>query len=110
MSELTQFLLARIAEDEASYQAAFVGYSAGFPLTPSRFLAECDAKRRTVEGIAIAELERTYNEPAAATTNTQMGQMIAALAEHLSTERRWYLQLLALPYANHPDYQEEWRV
>jgi len=42
---LTEFLLARIAEDEADVPT--LGYT--MHLTPERRLAECEAKRRIVE-------------------------------------------------------------
>lgn len=56
---------------------------------PARVLAECEAKRRIVERYENttfdhwAEPDREY--------------------EH------WILPLLAVPYADHPDYQQEWR-
>jgi Family of unknown function (DUF6221) len=48
---------------------------------PARVLAECDAKRRIVE---------------------LYGGWADAVEEHV-------LELLALPYADHPDYQESWK-
>jgi hypothetical protein len=93
---LTEFLLARIAEDEESARFAMsrndggaldyagqwfgaVGHAERWE--PVRVLAECEAKRRIVErcrasnGYWGAEVER----------------------------------MLALPYADHPDYREEWK-
>ncbi len=105
---LTEFLLARIAEDEetarqpdlmwpSSWTAKFHHYEAlretkprdyamGRYCTqfdPARVLAECEAKRRIV---ALAE------------SVTDMH------AEWETLE-----MLLALPYADHPDYDETWR-
>ncbi|GIG27172.1 DUF6221 family protein [Cellulomonas denverensis] len=107
MSDLTEFLLARIAEDEYEAHQALgllgiesewhtVGALRGRGLTRAdaehvhrwssrRVLAECGAKRR----------------------------IVATITEH---ERIGYdyagpiLELLALPYADHPDYREEWRA
>jgi len=108
---LTEFLLARIAEDEALAQVATPGQwerDSGWSITapppedwsgpyvvvetkqrndaefiashnPARILAECEAKRRIVEGL---------------------GGLIA---------QRRVVRWLALPYADHPDYRPEWK-
>ena len=90
---LPDFLLARIAEDEARARPAWEARSArrvlGLPLepawpTPDRVLAECEAKRRIV-GIWV---ESGFVERGV------MDEVIDALA---------------LPYAVHPDFREEWR-
>lgn len=95
MSTLTDFLLARIAEDEA---AAVCGHGPGCPnqdfefspgltdcnqlnLGPNRWRAECEAKRRIVERCRASNGYWGYD-----------------------VER-----FLALPYADHPDYREEWK-
>ena len=98
---LTEFLLARIAEDEAVAWDA--GERRGLPyesplyvvddnyrhdqvgIYPERVLAECEAKRR------IVELNAT--KPGRKTT----------------FRRLLTLQTLALPYADHPDYRQEWK-
>ena len=87
---LTEFLLARIAEDEAAALSRLRGHRE-LPETEreSRVFAECKAKRRIVEmGEAIEQQspDRGRRDVAGAT-----------------------LQLLALPYVDHPDYDEEWR-
>ena len=86
---LTDFLLARIAEDEDA--ARRVG-TVRQPLDQAsyfRVLAECDAKRRIVglhhEILTICQ--GCANESYPCRT----------------------LRALALPYADHPDYREEWR-
>lgn len=99
--DLVAFLLARIAEDEdrardfehsialaknGTYGRGGIetwqgSWSAAERLgfLPDRVRAECDAKRRIVE-------------------------------EFDATEDHGYLcRLLALPYAAHPDYRQEWR-
>jgi hypothetical protein len=106
---LTEFLLARIAEDEAAAQAAeridFVTFAGVrrrirpdlyvttrdrahliIETDPARVLAECDAKRRIVAADWRAD---------------DSGE--ATLI------RQDVLRLLALPYADHPDYDETWR-
>ena len=119
MSDLVEFLLARIAEDEEAARAAVdqgtprwaVGgggeyvhpdpppgnsYVATGPWggglgpaadhiarhDPARVLAECEAKRRIVE-------------------------WMSAWQQDVAVEG---LRLVALPYADHPDYRDEWRV
>jgi hypothetical protein len=107
-SELTlsEFLLARIAEDEASAtslrswaEPSFVelaeadvdGYTvtdgSGLIVGTGRVLAECEAKRRIV-----AEHE---GEPSCETC-------------YLVDAPCPTLRLLALPYAGHEDYREGW--
>jgi hypothetical protein len=99
--EIAEFLLARIAEDEAVARAARgavdalpvgEGYSeVKLPEVfdhvarwdPARVLAECEAKRRIV-GI--------HQEPAE-------WQLVSDMT----------LRVLALPYADRNDYRPEWR-
>lgn len=87
---LTAFLLARIAEDEENVEGDWLGGDGGLHIisTPmhQRLRAECEAKRR-----------------------------IVALFPHAADGDGWnnageeVLCLLALPYADHPDYREEWK-
>lgn len=94
---LTEFLLARIAEDEAVARAGLVletgaGYEpvAGSegPISPwqRRLLAECEAKRRIVERCSAVGA----------------GYPSHYLAQGMLAE-------LAAVYADHPDWREEWR-
>jgi uncharacterized protein DUF6221 len=143
MVTLAEFLLARIAEDEAAARAATEGHwvpgvkRAGEPgrwrgieaysvladrtefyipdhdavadseskadvehisrWDPARVLAECEAKRRIVEGcIGIIEDRDGYFAMLDVPE-------VPAIAES-------HLRLLALPYADRPDYREEWRA
>lgn len=109
---LTEFLLARIAEDEAAAQGAtiepvgtgrswFDGWSDTHPVgihigkwAPTRVLAECEAKRR------IVAKARVWLDDDPDGTSTE------AMARACWTEA---LQPLAVVYADHPDYREEWR-
>ena len=102
MSDLAEFLAARIREDEdaarfnasvddASLSPCPFSVVGGDCWTPARVLAECEAKRRIIRDLyAGAGLD---NEWDAGYTN--------AIAE--------VLRRLALPYADHPDFREEWR-
>jgi hypothetical protein len=129
---LTEFLLARIAEDEAvaehtggsqkrwekePYPGGDYGYrmrfpssthisdwsrdvgSGYFPVTehiarhdPARVLAECEAKRRIVEELCYVG---GPGEP----------EWVP-----YDLDSQSILQLLAAPYANHPDFDEDWRT
>jgi len=108
---LTEFLEARIAEDEEVARGAvdeqqgghwhepgddmpMFGFSVALPLTfaehaarhdPARVLAECEAKRRIV-----ASVERALR-----LGTNGLGPSV--------------LRLLALPHADHADYDESWR-
>ncbi|MGZ4524215.1 MAG: DUF6221 family protein, partial [Mycobacteriaceae bacterium] len=58
---------------------------------PARVLAECEAKRRIVERYRVCE--PNYDE-----------------GNRLETRvLDWTMRLLALPYADHPDYDPAWR-
>jgi hypothetical protein len=141
MFGLPDFLLARIAEDEATARAAFhvvggerVGgwywSNAGDAVfldrtpdpvacgpwqqlmhqpfahhmvrwDPERVVAECDAKRTVVQGCATAlEAPPLRRKLLASTVSYDRGRRELA-AQTLS--------LLALPYADHPEYRQEWR-
>lgn len=111
MTTLTEFLLARITDDEAVATAAreewendrdewrlgcteeTAAHIARWDVP--RVLAECEAKRR------IASLFAT----------TLADEMDAAVGKW--NEAAWKgtqaIRTLALPYADHPDYQDEWR-
>ncbi len=106
---LVEFLITRIAEDEAAACDQWnlaphsvncgvrLGYWAetdcvcGYPV---RFLAECEAKRRIVRDAEDAE--------AAAEPYPTFNTGMAAAYEDV-------LKVLALSYADHPDYRDDWR-
>ena len=79
---LTDFLLARIAEDEED--SWIMGEGGG------RMRDECEAKRRIVH-------LNYFNDP---------GDDWSGGAESAHDD---VLRLLAVPYADHPDYDETWR-
>lgn len=105
MSDLTDFLLARIAEDEAAV-AEFIDRHRTLPgwdqhltvdteyasilIQPERVLAECKFKRWTLEN---AESVGVHNDFA---RGWDVGAYFA-------------LEALAEVYADHPDYREDWR-
>lgn len=103
MTTLTEFLLARIVEDEADRHGihdvaicSSLEWGGMTNLTcdcgwPERVLAECEAKRR------IVEAHRAWDE-----NEWQSPPYFSAPMDEV-------LALLALPYADHPDYREEWR-
>lgn len=101
---LTGFLLARIAEDEDVAKLCAQMFPPPWELgtrwgiahvvrhDPARVLAECDAKRRIVEWAAPV----LTNWPTVG-------------LRYISDDGLDLLKILALPYADHPDYREEWR-
>lgn len=120
-STLPDFLLTRIAEDEAAARLAspeaakaswgddeteHSGYgwfsvdywgpeneAHGSRWDPARVLAECEAKRLVVETVCYEV--------------GPVGERESWLPYDETGER--VLRLLALPYAIHPDYSEKWR-
>lgn len=130
---LTDFLLARIAEDEAV--AREVDPDAwGYDVTANReawadgdrvsvgvgrVLAECEAKRRIVElhtpgsWTAIAGVGDVSTCPTCAYLwDEDFPRHPGVTTDGELAEERYpcsTLQLLALPYADHPDYDEAWR-
>lgn len=114
---LTEFLLQRIADDEAaarhvadlcqdSHFASIVRDHAELAAgdcpswisdyDPARVLAECEAKRRIVEFYGDREVS-------VALSNEASAEVYAAE----SIERA--MQFLAAVYADHPDFRDEWR-
>jgi len=89
---ITEFLLARLAEDEA-----------GALISPrewwsERLLDECEAKRAIVdECTAASEWAASPDCDAPLSYSTLAGALLGAL-RHLATI-----------YADHPDYDEAWR-
>jgi len=117
MIDLTEFLLTRIAEDEAVAREALpptewavttpppetpsltpiVGTGLSYNVEaarhigrwqPARVLAECEAKRQAVQW---CDDDPLCHDGGWAYTDK-------------------FLRFLALPYADHPDYREEWKL
>jgi Family of unknown function (DUF6221) len=100
---LVEFLEARIAEDERPVrqciEAGDDGEVGTWNLT--RVLAECEAKRRIV---AMAEGSEDFTS---AMPMPGYAQPFHSPSVDILIRVQ---QLLALPYANHPDYRAEWAV
>ncbi len=93
---LTEFLLARIAETQEAWGAPDGWESSGEEAFRRWVDADCEAKRRIVE--LMRERHPHYD-------------WLRATDEERGEDRMHGLvgRLLALPYAGHPDYREEWR-
>jgi hypothetical protein len=127
---LAEFLLARIDEDEAAWRRMLgivrgsgfpggkipdrVNYSSSttvlpVPIIPAKLLAECEAKRRIVE-----EHKPSTEYPHQYCIVCQWDICCDAPKADYHRGAGEFpcptLRLLALPYADHPDYQPEWRV
>jgi hypothetical protein len=97
MPDLTDFLLARIAEDEAWLRSAAEHWACyPPPQEPTRLLAECEAKR---------EIVRAY-QLRAEQGSGRGGEVIGYHATGVAVAIRH----LAAVYADHPDYRGEWRI
>jgi hypothetical protein len=92
---LTDFLLARIAEDEVDLHL-----KAG---RPDRIDAECEAKRRIVT--LMGYVRESWD-------NTRSGEgrvMWPDVTRREKSHALMILETLAAIYGDHPDYREEWR-
>lgn len=108
MTTLTEFLLARIAEDEdrAAEWTYTENVGAGrvrtvtvpVGITSARVLAECESKRRIVE--VCGQMAGPYQVDHIINPTT-----IAATARADSI-----LRILALPFADNPDFDPAWAV
>jgi len=106
---LTEFLTARIAEDEERARSPYLRtVYVGQTRADVRELAECDAKRRIVTEHATIDAG-------------QWGDACGRCADWITPAAGYpeantvdapcaTLRLLALPYADHPDYDQTWRV
>jgi hypothetical protein len=88
VTDIVEFLRARLDEDEAWGRSPECGYQQD----PARVLREVEAKRRIVESCSPQSLDNSCADP---------GER--CLAEVT-------LEALALPYSDHPDYQPEWNL
>ena len=115
---LTEFLLARIAEDEAVARdwrhhrgkVSVLGGGTGYEAwcNPARVLAECEAKRRIVEQYEFHRDQVTaYRNPRwrDAMNEDDKRNWHQAEARHRVAED--VACLLALPYAEHPDMPKD---
>lgn len=122
-SAITEFLLARIAEDEAAAQGAgLIAWLIYRRPDGSMDYTEvatatvyCPDIWVTAEGEAegFASVMVIYDERrvlAECNAKERIVERYAFLAKHGdSGDARWVLPLLALPYADHPDCLPEWK-
>ncbi|MGY1743627.1 MULTISPECIES: DUF6221 family protein [unclassified Blastococcus] len=115
---LDEFLLARIAEDKRVATQAAAGWPAGGPgeglpaaarehvarHDPEAVLADCAARWRLV--LACRELRPELAFVGARQRGLADFPVPPADSHQLAALA---LALLALPYADHPDYRREWR-
>jgi HJR/Mrr/RecB family endonuclease len=111
MSDLAEFLLARIAETEKVARAAMPaqgdwvtvtdgsGDEVVLGMSGTRVIAECQAKRRIV-ALYLGSQDGLANET---------DELRRLIAETISNSYVEVLKELAVLYAGHPDYREEWR-
>lgn len=88
-TDIAEFVLARIAEDEAWAKLSHNGGVHHRRFSPNRVLAECEAKRRI-----LAKAAELYEW-------TEFGSA--------TDEDGWeILAALAAPYSDHPDFDPSW--
>jgi len=94
---ITDFILARIDDDEAAIIEA-----PELPFTSRQMLAECEAKRRIVRDWTHAgdcgELEYEADRVGEAQDQWALESALESV-----------VKILAAVYADHADYREEWR-
>ena len=116
---LAEFLLVRIAEDEVALAHVTLVVDEGGPFVNfrSRVLAECEAKRRIVEWHGERDdcCEEVYGdfqfdaEPGLSAGTDAMGQLtVRQSIGYQPFVGCKTLMMLALPYADHEDYDEAW--
>ena len=110
---ITEFLLARIEEDEQAAKGVHRGrwnsktalldhdlYGHISRQHPARVLAECDAKRRIVEQAWKLEFE----------IDGEWGSSRSVEEMQADGVCPGIIATLASVYADHPDFQDEWRA
>ncbi|XAS63702.1 DUF6221 family protein [Micrococcaceae bacterium Sec5.8] len=101
--DIVEFLSERISEDEAAARALLgdrtVSKSGAW--YEQRLLLECEAKRRL---ISIVESAR---QAALATLVSDAGQDAGWIPQSLEWMEH-SLHTLALPYFDHPDFEQDW--
>lgn len=93
---ITDFLLARITEEEAVARVAQHIPEAAMNITrwhPARVLAECASKRHIVQYLGACEMGRDH----------------IAADDAAYRAVWWVMSQMAKVYSEHPDYREEWK-
>ena len=118
---IVDFLLARIAEDEAAVERSrrhnaeevYANDNYGCLLVdPMRVLAECQAKRAIVALHKPTTLEDLWGAARADIAKRLVCEYDSSPDSHLGDTTEWpctTLRHLAAVYADHPDYRQEWR-
>lgn len=104
MSDLAEFLLRRIAEEEQWARAARRTVQPASPMSPGRLLTDCAVRRKI---IALHEMSLT-SEGRLAMLDGESGSCRAG-----RNEREYVcptLRLLALRYADHVEFNPDWLV
>ena len=145
MSDLVEFLRARLGEDEAVARAASYPHPKWIvrkpwndPRDPNRPQVSTEMVYRpdgsgTSTGIALTPPDQVYDghkivphiarhDPARVLADVDAKRRIIADREHIDAsagDTEWHsgysdgnydaLRALALPYASHPDYRQEWK-
>lgn len=91
---ISEFLEARIAEDEAEAKNLQGEIDFGLEACGDRLLTECEAKRSIVQYVSNARLDR-WRDPE---------------ADSAYRAAWWIATRLAVVYKDHPDYQQEWAL
>jgi hypothetical protein len=117
VSDLVDFLRARLLEDEAvaltakragfreegiSWVTLAIDVSPALTISPDRLLAEVDAKRRVL--LMFEQYAREV--PSSSDTSAYLTSPTTMLVPGLAA----CLAALALPYADHPDYDAAWTI
>lgn len=92
--KLREFLLARIAEDEAAASTWYEDWGGNMESLTERVLAECEAKRRIVELHYSWELH---------------SNRIPLLEAQVVTATT-ILRVLASVHSDHPDFEPKWKL
>lgn len=111
---LTEFLTARLDEDEARTTVAASQRGQGLlddakvlggvdqPFTPARLLAEVEAKRQLIH-LAYEATGLDMDKDLDRDLDARQVSGIEFVGERM-------LRALALPYADHPDFRDAWRL
>ena len=110
---LTEFLLARIAEDEANIDG---DWTEGYGLhiiswrMHDRLVAEVAAKRRIIDECTHVSGQERRPTSTPGRYDVVDVRSVNAGGHDDSADCEAILHALALPYADHPDYDEAWRI
>ena len=99
MTDLATFLLARIAEREAEARHVAQVGSCEPAYRPAEVLAECEAKRGAIEAAWGDHLQ----------IEGEWGSCRGRATLEAANDHPAVVRYLALPYADHAEFRQEWR-